>query len=86
VVNAAGEPKIHHGVWVTLLPAIEAVSIHRSAGVVAGLKVNAVAAADFQHSSHFAGGGQNAVEFDAAGALANLFTNFAPVASYQRHR
>jgi hypothetical protein len=42
--------------------------------VVAGLKVNA-AAADFQHSSLFAGG-QSTLGFDAAAALTNLSNDF----------
>jgi hypothetical protein len=45
------------------------------AGAVAGVKVNTVAAADFEHFITFRCGGQNAVEFDVAGALTNLSTD-----------
>ena len=42
---------------------------------VAGVKANTVAADNFQHSSHFADGGQHAVEFDPLVPVANLSTD-----------
>ena len=64
-----------HGCGAFALSVSEAAALTRLAGAVVGGKMNTIAADDFQHSSHFAGGGQNPMGFDAAGALANLSTD-----------
>ena len=81
-VNAAAQSNLSTGVGHSAL-SHRRIGVHHLAGGVAAVTVNGVAAADFQRSSLFADGGQDSASSTPLVLSQNVFTNFAPVASYQ---